>query len=69
MLVLEATFLLMQKLAHHYSYALGGVIPFLILYALAFAGTTVISMISYKYLEKPFLVLKRSFTFIPSRAI
>lgn len=36
-------------------------------FVIAFVATLVIALLSYRFLEKPFLRLKRRFTFIPSR--
>jgi peptidoglycan/LPS O-acetylase OafA/YrhL len=36
-------------------------------FVIAFIATVTISMLSYRFFEKPFLRLKRRFTFIPSR--
>jgi peptidoglycan/LPS O-acetylase OafA/YrhL len=36
---------------------------------LAFLATVALAWLSYKYLEKPFLRLKKRFTFVPSRAL
>ncbi|MFC0772153.1 acyltransferase family protein [Terrimonas alba] len=36
-------------------------------FIIAFLATVIISVLSYKFFEKPFLKLKRRFTFIPSR--
>jgi peptidoglycan/LPS O-acetylase OafA/YrhL len=36
-------------------------------FVIAFLATVTISLLSYKFFEKPFLKLKRKFTFIPSR--
>jgi peptidoglycan/LPS O-acetylase OafA/YrhL len=36
---------------------------------LAFLTTVALAWLSYKYLEKPFLRLKKQFTFVPSRAL
>lgn len=69
MLVLQVTAPLMRNLAQHYFLDFGGLTPFFTLYALALGATGLLSIVSYKYLETPFLVLKKRFTFIPSRAI
>jgi peptidoglycan/LPS O-acetylase OafA/YrhL len=36
-------------------------------FIIAFLATVIISQLSYRFIEKPFLQLKRRFTFIPSR--
>ena len=36
-------------------------------FVIAFVATLVIALLSYRFFEKPFLRLKRRFTFIPSR--
>lgn len=66
---LELVYLLLRRFADNFAFVYGAFALFVVTYVLALAATIVFAILSYRYFETPFLVLKKRFTFIQSRAI
>lgn len=69
-LFLGAAYVLLRPFYVRFSFHHGALVLLFVKYIVAFIPTLVVAFLSYRYFEKPFLLLKRKkFTFVPSRAV
>lgn len=66
---LEVVYLLLRHFMPHFSFGHSGLFLFIVNFVCAILLTIAVAVLSYRYFETPFLVLRKRFVFIQSRAI